>query len=221
MSKPKAIDLYALGDAWVDGVNNVVQDLDARLRVLEGTTPAPTPPGPTPSPTPEPGDLPVGTLAHDGPALPEQICLRLPITGTLATDATATVRYKRSSDTAWTTGHPLYRICPQYSEIPTIDGPLADEFAWPIIDCKPGTAYDVEVTVSSGGKSSKRTLAWTTRALPPAAGTPNKTANSASAIASAFAGLNPGDVLQIAEGAYDVSGLALTRSGTPQQPIYI
>ncbi|HKQ25354.1 MAG TPA: fibronectin type III domain-containing protein, partial [Burkholderiales bacterium] len=56
--------------------------------------------------------LPLGALAHDGPATPEQISLILPVTGSLPQTATATVRYKPTSSSTWITGHPLYRIRP-------------------------------------------------------------------------------------------------------------
>ena len=164
--------------------------------------------------------LPVGALVHDGPATPEQISLLLPITGTLPLTATASVRYKPASSAVWNAGHPLYRIRPDLSLTPGT-GPVANAFAWPIIDLQPGTAYDVEVTVNSGASTVVRTLTHTTRALPAAAGAPNKTANSVASIASQFASLNPGDVLEIADGTYNVSNLQLTRSGTANNPIYI
>jgi hypothetical protein len=57
--------------------------------------------------------------------------------------------------------------------------------------------------------------------MPTPAGTPNKTANSASSLATQLAGLNPGDVLEIANGTYNVTTLQLSRSGTANNPIYI
>lgn len=167
--------------------------------------------------------LPVGDLAHDGPATPEQIALVLPVTGSLPTDATADVRYKRSSSSTWTTGHPLFRVRPQYSTNPAV-GSVTNDFAWTIIDLDPGTAYDVEVTVRSGGTSVVKTANFVTRRLPPAASTPNKTiaAGSSSAqVQSTLNGLQPGDVVQFENGTYNVDGLEITRSGTANQPIYI
>jgi hypothetical protein len=164
--------------------------------------------------------LPVGTLAQDGPATPEQISLLLPVTGSLSQTATATVRYRQSGASSWTTGHPLYRIRPDLSETPAI-GSVPDAFAWPIIDLIPGTSYDIEVTVTSSGQSVVKTLSTATRALPALAGAPNKTASSAGTIASQFATLSPGDVLEIADGNYTVSGLELNTGGTSARPIYI
>ena len=170
------------------------------------------------------GQLPVGALAHDGPATPEQIALVLPVTGTLPQTATATVRYKQTSSAQWITGHPLYRVRPGFSVTPQAGGAIQDVFAWPITDVLPGTSYDIEVTVNSGSTTNVKTLTHSTRALPAAAGAPNKTANSAAAIVSHFSGtsgLNPGDVLEIAAGTYNVNGLTLSRSGTVNSPIYV
>ena len=54
--------------------------------------------------------LPVGSLAHDGPATPEQLSLIVPVTGALPASATASVRYRRSGTADWTTGHPLFAL---------------------------------------------------------------------------------------------------------------
>jgi hypothetical protein len=164
----------------------------------------------------------VGQLAHDGPATPEQISLVLPVTGTLPDTATATVRYKESSSSQWLAGHPLFRVRPQFTEPPIAGGAVQDVFAWPIIDLKSGVSYDVEVAVRSGADVTVRTLLnHTTRSLPGPHGPVNKTANSAASIATQLAGLNPGDVLEIADGTYNVSNLTVSRSGTANQPIYI
>lgn len=168
--------------------------------------------------------LPIGTLTHDGPATPEQISLFLPITGNLPQTAVATVRYKVSGQSLWHTGHPLYRIRPSMSDTPDV-GIVPDAFAWPIIDLKPATTYDVEVTVTSGNVSNVLNATFTTRSLPAEAGSPNKTINpgtTASGIQSVLDSLNPGDVLLIKNGTYNLSTyLLLNRSGTVNNPIYI
>ena len=175
------------------------------------------------SPTPaNVGTLPIGTLAHDGPATPEQISLVLPVTGSLPDTATASVRYKETGSPQWLVAHPMHRVRPAFAVAnPILGGPVQDVFAWPIIGLTPGASYNVEVIVRSGGSVNVQTLTHTTRALPAAAGTPNKTANSAASIASQLAALNPGDVLQIAAGTYNVSNLTVSRSGTAAAPIYI
>src|SRR5262249_9342014 len=75
-----------------------------------------------------------------------------------------------------------------------------------------------------GATTNVLTLTHTTRALPAAAGAPNKTiaaGSSSAAIQAAFDSLNPGDVVQFANGTYNVSALQLRRSGTVNESIYI
>ncbi len=164
----------------------------------------------------------LGTLEHDGPATPEQISLILPVTGTLPQTATAAVRYKQSNSSTWITGHPLYRIRPDYSLRPN-KGSVPDAFAWPIIDVNPGTTYDIEVTVKNGDATAVQTLRHTTRALPGRADAPNKivpAGSSNAAIRTIINGLNPGDVLEFENGTY-AGNLIINRSGTTDRPIYI
>lgn len=167
--------------------------------------------------------IPVGTLIHDGPATPEQLALYLPVTGSLSQTATTSVRYREVGDVSWTTGHPLYRIQPNLSNTPPV-GTVDDAFAWTIIDLTPDTSYEIEVTVASGTQSEVRTATMTTRDLPPAAGAPNKTiaaGSSQSAIQTVLNSLVPGDVLEIADGTYNITTLQLSVSGATDTPIYI
>ena len=167
--------------------------------------------------------VPVGALAHDGPATPEQLALRIPVTGSLPNTATANVRYRLATSANWLDGHPMFRIRPNFSTTPGV-GSVTDDFAWTIIGLEPGRTYDVEVTVSNGGASEVRTGTFTTRALPPAAGAANKTiaAGSSSAqIQSVLNGMQPGDVIEFEDGQYSIGQLQLGRSGTANNPIYI
>jgi len=167
--------------------------------------------------------LPVGDLGHDGPATPEQLALLLPVTGSLPTSATTTVRYRLTTATSWTDAHPLFRVRPQYSTTPDV-GNVTDDLAWTIIGLEPGRSYDVELTVSSGGTTVTRTATFTTRALPAAAGPANKTiqaGSSTSEIQSVLSGAQPGDVIEFEAGNYNIGGLTLSRSGTAADPIYI
>lgn len=169
--------------------------------------------------------LNIGTLEHDGPATPEQISLYLPITGTLSSGTTVTVRYKTTSASTWTTGHSMYRIQASLSSTPAF-GSVDNAFAWPIIGLTPGVGYDVEVTISDGVTTEIQTDTFTTRALPAAAGVANKTiaaGSSVSTIQTQLSGLSPGDVIQFATGTYNIgtSDLNITGSGTTDNPIYI
>lgn len=143
----------------------------------------------------------------------------LPTTRSFSFATTVGVRFRRNGETAWTQAHPLLRIRPDYS----LTGPAAvvDAFAGTIFDLVPGTAYNVEVTVQEPGQAPQvATQTFTTRALPAAAGAANKTATPAN-VAAQLASLNPGDVLQLADGLYDNLNLFLSRSGTASNPIVI
>ena len=164
--------------------------------------------------------MPIGELTHDGPPTPEQLSLFLPVMGNLPFTATTTVRYKEATGTAWKMGHPLHRIRRDLAAPPPAN-PIPDGFAWPIIDLSPGTAYDVEVTVIDGGVSELKKATFTTRALPPPAGPPNKMINRSAMVQAAFRALAPGDVIQFANGTYHVDDLKLDVAGTASRPIYI
>lgn len=171
--------------------------------------------------------LPIGQLVHDGPATPEQLSLLIPVTGKLPTTAIATLRYKPSLSTNWIDGHPLHRIRPDFTLKTGAPVAVIDAFAWPIIGLLPGTSYDVEVTVTSGAVTVKRTNQFITRSLPGDAGAPTEgkrinSAYSTSQIQAILDGMNPGDVIEFADGTYDLlAELVLNRSGQPGNPIYI
>ena len=160
----------------------------------------------------------LGTLVHDGPATPEQISMVMPVTGTLSATQ-GSVRYRPTGSATWEIAHPIFRIRPAYTDIP-----VPDAFAGVITGLTPGTAYTVEVTVDVNGAPTVRTLAATTRALPPPSGTPNKTIAAGSTeaqIQAVLDGLVPGDVVQLANGTYTTNMLHIDRSGTDSQPIVI
>jgi hypothetical protein len=169
------------------------------------------------------GVVAAGTLVHDGPATPEQISLWMPVTGVVAQTATASCRYRVQGAGSWTVGHPLYRVRPTFSTSPAVGGAVEDGFAWVIIGLNPGTTYEVEVTLTEGAVNNVKTLTHTTRALPATAGAANKTTSTVSDLRTKLTTLNPGDVLELAAGTYDLgtTALSITRSGTQAQPIYI
>jgi hypothetical protein len=152
-------------------------------------------------------------------ATPEQIGIYAATIAAVAVGSTVAVRYKTSGSGTWLTAHPLLRIDTANYGGPTT---LVDSFAGTIFDLLPNTTYDVELTHVEAGQSAKVSVFQrTTRALPSTAGAPNRTANSVATIGTQFAAVNAGDVLEIANGTYDVSGLTLSRSGTSGSPIYI
>ena len=164
-------------------------------------------------------EAPVAELVHDGPATPEQISLYLPVTGPLSSDAAASVRYRPATASQWRDAHPLYRIRPADSE-----GTPSDAFAGVITGLVPGETYVVEVGVEAGEERKVLTLSSTTRALPPAAGPASRqiAAGTPSAdIQAVFDEVQPGEVIQFADGTYEVDELQIRKGGTPERPVVI
>jgi len=168
----------------------------------------------------------IAALQHAGPATPEQISMWLPFTGSVPTTVTATVRYRQAGTTTWITGHPMSRVRPEIAQ-PGTAGAVTPGFSWPILGLTPGTAYETEVTLtdSNGGASEVRTATFTTRALPGTTGPANKFATvgmSGPALRSLIDTLQPGDVLELPVGTYDLQGaIQVDASGTESQPIVI
>ena len=154
-------------------------------------------------------------------ATPEQIGLYLTMRRTVAAGSKLEMRYRRAIDTDWKVGHPLLRINPAWVASGAPQAPV-DSFAGSIFDLTPGTAYDVELTLSEPGQAAQTLIARvTTRALPPAAPAATVHAAPADNLQAKFDGLMPGNVLELANGTYNVAGLALKSSGSASAPIYI
>lgn len=154
-------------------------------------------------------------------ATPEQIGMHCILNRAMASTATVTVEYKETSSGTWLQAHPLLRIDPNALEVGAPVDPV-DAFAGSIFNLTPGTSYDVLLTLTEAGQPTKTlTGSKTTRSLPATAGSPNKTITTAGNLQTTFNSLVPGDVLQLANGTYTVSGLTLDVSGTSGSPIYI
>jgi len=153
-------------------------------------------------------------------ATPEQIGIVLQSPG-LPADATATVRYRKTGDASWKTAHPLLRIRPEWNSGGAPAG-IENALAGTIFDLASGTAYDVEVTLTAppAAPQAIRTVV-STRALPGATGAANKRATPADDLQAVFDALAPGDVLELANGTYDVEGLQIDLAGTAAAPIVI
>jgi hypothetical protein len=154
-------------------------------------------------------------------ATPEQIALYLTMRRTVAAGSKLDMRYRRATDADWKVGHPLLRINPAWVASGAPQAPV-DSFAGSIFDLTPGTAYDVELTLSEPGQAAQTLIARvTTRALPPAAPAATVHAAPADNLQAKLDALTPGNVLELANGTYNVTGLALKSSGSASAPIYI
>ncbi|HEU0204004.1 MAG TPA: hypothetical protein VFR86_26650 [Burkholderiaceae bacterium] len=139
----------------------------------------------------------------------------------MAAGSRVTVRYKKTADSVWRDAHPLLRIQPAWNA-PGAPVTPVDSFAGTIFDLSPGTTYNLQVTLEEPGRTSQSLMASaTTRALPAAAPAATVRATPADNLQTKLAALAAGDVLELDDGTYNVQGLALARSGTATQPIYI
>ena len=125
------------------------------------------------------------------------------------------MRYRPVGGQTWLTGHPLCRIRPEWIDSGAAPVTPVDAYAGTIFGLVPGTIYEIEVTIGTEVLTGTRS----TRALPPAAGSPNKTANPSN-LQSVLDGLVPGDVLELANGTYTGS-YVYDSPGTQGSPIYV
>jgi hypothetical protein len=162
-----------------------------------------------------------GVTVHIEEATPEQIGLHLILGRAFSDESTGTVRYRAVTETEWRTGHPLLRIKPDWNEEGAPEAPV-DAFAGTIFDLRPGETYEVEITLDEPGQPSQVVRTVTrTRALPGNAPAPTVTATTSDDLQAKLDSLGPGDVLELANGTYEVEGLHLASSGTESEPMYI
>jgi len=159
------------------------------------------------------------TLAFDAQT-PEQISIRASLTRAVASGTTVLAEYKLPASSTWLSAGNLFKVTAA-----TLPGGapagIVDAYAGCIFGLSRGVTYDVRLTVTEPGQPVVTvTGTRATRALPAAAGAPNKTATPAT-LSAELADLVPGDVLELAAGTYAPFTLAEARSGTTGSPIYI
>ncbi len=159
----------------------------------------------------------IAAVKQDEPT-PEQIAIYIPLGGELAADS-ARVRFRRKGTTAWQLAHPLYRIRPEWNAGGAPVPPVA-ALAGTLFDLEPGTTYEIEIDlVGDAPRRFRRVMA--TRALPPPAGRKTHSVEPTDDLQAAFDKLAAGDVLELANGTYQVEGLQFRASGSARRPIYV
>ncbi|CAN5785688.1 hypothetical protein BH09MYX1_BH09MYX1_45600 [soil metagenome] len=144
--------------------------------------------------------------------------LRMNITGDDNFNAAVTVRYKKSADTAWQTGMPLFRVHPEQLQ----SAAPPPQFAGSLFDLAPNTSYDVELhAVDPDGGDFTKTVTGKTAAVPsdPTAPKVVNVTNQAT-LQTALTAAKPGAVLVLAAGTYGPY-VSIPASGTAQNPIVI
>ena len=156
-----------------------------------------------------------GVLRTPYPTL-QNATIEWPYSGDANANGWASMRYRARGDTVWSVGMPLRRVLAGSSS----------GFSWStrhsgsLFDLKPGTTYDVQVSLlDPDGGSVIRSTVVTTRPVPaPMAGAPVKTA-SPSTLASVLAGAAAGDIIQLAAGTY--GPISVEKDGAAGRPLVI
>jgi hypothetical protein len=163
------------------------------------------------------GELPFAIIVEQ--PTPEQIALYAPLPAGFAPDAKVGVRV--ISGNTVIAAQPMLRIVPAWVSggAPT---PVVDAFASVVFDLSPNTDYEVELTLERPGEPTIVARQNTrTRALPPITPAANVLLTPADDVQAAFSQLAPGDVVELADGIYNVTNLHVVTSGLEQQPITI
>jgi hypothetical protein len=158
-------------------------------------------------------------VAELDPATTITLGVYLPYSDDDDRDATVTLRYREQGAAAFVDALPLRRVRPEV----VVGLPVASRgFAGSVLGLRPGTTYELELTVTDPeGGGGVQTLVGTTRAVPGDPATPNVVAVSdAAGLASALAAAAPGDVIELSDGLYEGT-FSIDASGTEAAPIVI
>jgi len=133
-------------------------------------------------------------------------------------NAAVTVRYKKSSDTTFKTGMPLFRVHPE--QVQTSAPP--PQFAGSIFDLQPNTSYDIELhAIDPDGGDFVKTITGKTLPVPGDPANPHVVnVTDQTTLQAAVTAAQPGDVIVLANGTYGPY-LNVSASGAPGNPIVI
>ena len=133
-------------------------------------------------------------------------------------NATVGVRYKKSSDSTYKTGLPLFRVHPEQLQA---NVPPA-QFAGSIFELQPNTSYDIELhAVDPDGGDFTKTITGKTLPVPGDPPNPHAVAvANQSQLQSALNNAQPGDVITLANGTYGPN-VTVSKGGAAGNPIVI
>jgi hypothetical protein len=165
----------------------------------------------------------LGTAELEYPSY-QTLSIKLPITGDDNRNAVVDVRYRVAGSSLWSNALPLLRVMPE-----TVMVGVPPHFAGSIFDLRPGTRYQVELTIiDPDGGGATRALTGDTRRLPvslPAKPRYMYTNPNPTGATPPFGWLignaEPGDVITLAEGVYNVQEFWMGKSGTPENPVIV
>jgi hypothetical protein len=160
-----------------------------------------------------------GSPVFDRPTL-TSLGVQLPITGDDNFNAAVTVRYRKTGTGNWRQALPLFRVHPENTALWTV----APQFAGSVFDLRPNTSYDIELhlTDPDGPVDQVFTLTTATRPVPVDPLSPRiVNVSDVSGLITALQGAQPGDIITLADGFYNVGTIYFFGSGTAQNPIVI
>jgi MYXO-CTERM domain-containing protein len=163
-----------------------------------------------------------GTVTTPYPTV-QSIAVDWAISGDSNNNGVVTVRYRPTGSSTYQTGMALLRIPAGQNTTGSFgsgNGQWSNRHSGSLFGLLPGTAYDIELTLTDpDGGSTTRTVAATTRPVPVAPATSNVRQVTPASFATALASAVPGDLLLLGAGSYPA--FTVSRSGTAALPIVI
>ncbi|HEY6391085.1 MAG TPA: chondroitinase-B domain-containing protein, partial [Bryobacteraceae bacterium] len=160
-----------------------------------------------------------GSPVLDRPTL-TTLGVQLPVTGDDNFNAAVTVRYRQTGASTWRQGLPLFRVHPENTALWTV----APQFAGSVFDLRPNTSYDIELHLTDPDGPVDQIFMLTTATRPVPADPLNPrlvNVSDVNGLNSALQGAQPGDVITLADGLYNVGSIYFFGSGTAQNPIVV
>lgn len=156
-----------------------------------------------------------GTLSAPHPTL-QNLSLVWNFSGDANGNGRVAVKYRVQGETAWKSAMALRRVAAGS----TGGWAWTARHAGSVFDLKPGTTYEVQLTLTDpDGGGATRTLTATTRKVPvPMADAPVKRATP-STLAGLIAGAQPGDIIELAAGRY--GSIDWTADGSAGRPVVL
>src|SRR5260370_29617343 len=160
-----------------------------------------------------------GTPIFDRPTL-TTLGVQLPITGDDNFNAAVSARYPKTGTSNWWQALPVFRVHPENTALWTV----APQFAGSVFDLRPNTSYDIELhlTDPDGPVDQIFTLTTATRPVPIDPLNPRLVnVIDVNGLTSALQAAQPGDIITLADGFYNVETVFFFGSRTAQNPVLV
>jgi cysteine-rich repeat protein len=144
----------------------------------------------------------------------QSISIDWPLSGDANNNSVVSVRYRKQNTSDWREALPLRRVPSGSNE----GFSWANRHSGSIFDLEPGTAWEVELSLTDPeGGSTTRTLSVSTRSEPQAFATGRLRSVTPTTVAATINSLEPGDVVVFTDGVY--GAISINADGTEQRPI--